>query len=104
MLWHLEGEAHGLVKNLRETPNGPTRTLFEVWSKSADGELGEYMAEYPDRDTAVAKMEMLDMLRETWRLALAPAPQERVIAQGRLDGADAAPRFSPPHQYRQGAS
>ena len=53
-----------------KTQRLPTYAVYEIWSIGKDGEPGELMTEYRDRDTAFKKMELMERFRETAREAL----------------------------------
>ncbi len=65
MIWHLRDGHYGLVKSIRESPDQPTIVVYEVHSIGLDGMPDEYMAEYGDFNTASAKLDLLNVFRET---------------------------------------
>ena len=70
MKWYQRGENYGIVRNYVEDPDKMTYVVFEIWSIGKDGEPGEFMTEYRDRDMAVSKMDLMERFRETMREAL----------------------------------
>ena len=96
MIWYQQGEHHGVIKTLIESPDQPTVVMWELWSREKDGQPGECLDVYQDRDLALSRIDLLDRFRETAREAFLADPEWQASqSQEAAQKRDAAPVYDP---------